>query len=98
LRILLVLVVWILCVSTAIAQLDPRPPCGDAPAFPDYAPLGHAPNYRVWSKSNASQVWQPPACTGWPPKDRIVVVAVAGQFRHQGSTEGLLLRFGPYRR
>ena len=91
LKILLAIALYIGCANAAIAESGPRPPCGDAPPFPSYAALGHAPNYRVWSRSSAE--WKPPTCTGWSPKDG-VMVAVASQFRYSGSTEGLLLRFG----
>ncbi len=84
-----VIALYIGSANAAIAGSGPRPPCGDGPPFPSYAAPGHAPNYHVWSNAG----WEPPACTGWSPKDG-VMVAVASQFRYPGSTEGLLLRFG----
>ena len=89
LKALLVIALYIGSANAAIAESGPRPPCGDGPPFPSYAAPGHAPNYHVWSNAG----WEPPACTGWSPKDG-VMVAVASQFRYPGSTEGLLLRFG----
>ena len=88
LKALLVIALYIGCASAAIAESGPRPPCG-TPPFPNYAAPGDAPNYRVWSNAE----WKPPACTGWSPKEG-VMVAVASQFRYSGSTEGLLVRFG----
>ena len=38
--------------------------------------------------------WTPPACIGWPAIKDGVVVALAGRFRHEGSSADLLRRFG----
>src|SRR5262245_3534678 len=93
LRALLFLVVWVVCISPAIAQTDPRAPCEGVRSFPDYAPVGKAPNVHVWSEGNPGKQWEPPACTGWMPKAG-TLVAVAGQFRYLGNVDSLLLRFG----
>lgn len=69
------------------------PPCEGASPFPAYVEPGRTPNYRVWSERDPGQHWAPPRCTGWMPRDG-VLVAVAGQFRYGGNIAGLLARFG----
>jgi hypothetical protein len=73
----------------AHAAIGPQPPCDDVSTFPAFAPPGRAPNYGVWAKAD----WIPPQCTGWTPKES-VVVAVAGEFHFDGTTDDLLKRFG----
>lgn len=92
-RAFLFIAIWLACVGTAIAQTNPQPPCEGARSNPEYAQPGKAPNVRVWNEGNPGKQWVPPSCTGWPPKDGILV-AVAGQFRYLGSVDGLLSRFG----
>ena len=93
LRASLFIAIWFACVGTAIAQTNPQPPCEGARSNPEYAQPGKAPNVRVWNGGNPGKQWVPPSCTGWLPKDGILV-AVAGQFRYLGSVDGLLSRFG----
>jgi Family of unknown function (DUF6675) len=93
---LLVLAFWALwfCVPDVHAADDePRPPCGAAPN-PSYAPAGAAPAVRVWKREEAAR-WVPPACVDWPSLQRYrLIVALAGNFRHDGDATDLLARFG----
>ena len=73
----------------ANAQPGPHPPCESASPFPDFAPPGHVPNYRVWSKNE----WVLPACTGWSARAGMLV-AIAGQFRYTRTADDLLLEVG----
>jgi hypothetical protein len=77
-----------LCFGHANAAGGPRPPCEDI-SSPAFAPVGRAPNYLLWTESD----WTPPPCTGWISKES-VVVAVAGEFHFDGTTDDLLKRFG----
>lgn len=79
--------------TTAFAADAPRLPCGGQESFPGYADLKSTPNVRVWSRRELGVHWVPPACTGWLPKEGIVV-ALAGQFQFSGSAIDLLARFG----
>jgi hypothetical protein len=72
------------------ADWAPRPPCGEGDPAPPYAELNARPEWRGESLRN----WQPPACTGWQPLPSATVVALAGRFRHEGSGDVLLERFG----
>lgn len=65
------------------------PPCGGAEPRPAYAALGAPPATEVWTGA-----WQPPPCTGWPQQMDGVLVALAAQFPHAGSSDALLLRLG----
>jgi len=82
---------WI-CACHAFGQEDPRPPCEVAPE-PAYAEVGGDPRVGIW-KGAALATWTPPACIGWPATKDGVVIALAGRFRHDGSSTDLLRRFG----
>jgi len=88
-RSLFTIVFCILFPLGANAQPGPHPPCESASPFPDFAPPGHVPNYRVWSKNE----WVLPACTGWNARAGMLV-AIAGQFRYTGTADDLLLEVG----
>ncbi|HWY62563.1 MAG TPA: DUF6675 family protein [Rhizomicrobium sp.] len=79
---------------TAGAQAAlPQPPCaGGAPlAYP--AP-GAAPAISIWHDSDLTEAhWQPPACTGWTGRSKLVV-ELAGSFRFGGSMADLVARVG----
>ena len=94
---LMVLAVWALSfnvLDVTAAQDQPRPPCAGASPHPSYAPPGAPPAVVVWSKDDAGR-WVPPGCVGWPSSQRFrLIVALAGQFRHDGDAESLLARFG----
>jgi len=81
-------------IDMTFAQDEPRPPCAGGLAYPAHAPVGTTPAVAVWSKENAAR-WMPLTCVGWPASQRFkVVVALAGNFRHDGSADDLLARFG----
>jgi hypothetical protein len=79
--------------ATAGTEGGPRPPCGEAPR-PAYSSPDAQPLVKVWSDERRSGAWQPPACTGWTPRDDTIIVALAGSFHHDGDAEDLLSRFG----
>jgi uncharacterized protein DUF6675 len=83
----------LVCGLTAQAAAAPLPPCGSSSAYPPFAEPGAPPNIRVWRGDDLVSSWIPPACTGWAPAAGLLV-ALAGQFRFEGSAEGLLARFG----
>ena len=85
--------VVLVCGLTAHAAEAPQPPCGSALAYPHFAEPEAPPNVLVWSSGDLGSRWIPPACTGWAPAAGLLV-ALAGQFRFEGSGEGLLGRFG----
>jgi hypothetical protein len=71
----------------------PQPPCNGPPS-PAYPPPGAPPAIAVWHGSDLDQArWQPPACTGWTGRSRLVV-ALAGSFRFDGKIGDLLARAG----
>lgn len=81
------------CTTISFAGDGPRLPCGGQQPFPPYADLRSTPNIRVWRRWQLGSDWAPPSCTGWLPKNGIVV-ALAGQFSFSGSASDLLGRFG----
>ena len=87
---LLITASCILWPFAANAQREPHPPCETSSPFPEFAPPGHMPNYRVWN----SNEWIPPSCVGWRAQPSGVLVAIAGTFRFGGSKDDLLLRVG----
>ena len=92
-RVILLIAMWASFGGTAIAQDNPFPPCEGVRPAPGYAQLGKPPNVRLWKEGSPGKRWVPPLCTGWAPKDG-VVVAIAGQFSYPRSVGQLLLRFG----
>ena len=88
-RSLFAIVFCVLFPLGANAQPGPHPPCERASPFPDFAPPGQVPNYRVWIKNQ----WVLPACTGWTARTGMLV-AIAGQFRYTGTADDLLLEVG----
>lgn len=92
-RRLIVASVVLVCGLTAQAAEAPQPPCGSSSAYPPFAEPGAPPNIQVWSSGDLGTRWKPPACTGWAPAAGFLM-ALAGQFWFEGTTEGLLARFG----
>lgn len=68
----------------------PRPPCAGATPVPAYGPPDAAPAVAAWTKPS----WTAPDCLGWPQQRFRLVVALAASFRHAGSADALLARFG----
>ena len=77
--------------QSGVATL-PTPPCGTNP-HPEYAEVDSPPVVRLWRGGEIDGGWVPPGCTGWKSPGFRDVLAVAGRFRHGGSSERLLLRF-----
>jgi len=75
------------------ADKSPVPPCGGAGPYPDYAAVDSPPAVGVWTGEGLT-AWKPPACLGWSAKSEGVLVALAGSFHFNGSTDDLLKRFG----
>lgn len=83
----------ILSAPAAWAELPPRPPCaGDAvPAWPR---PDAGPSVAVWHADSLPESWEPAACSGLAPPAGATFVAVAGQFRREGSAIDVLGRLG----
>lgn len=89
-----VLIVLVVCSSVVAGADDLRPPCGVAP-LPMYADIPAPPNIGVWKAGVSGSRWEPPACMGgWGSGRFDLMVAVAGRFRGEDSTETVLARFG----
>jgi hypothetical protein len=75
----------------AVAQVadSPRPPC-EGRSQPFYAPLGAVPSILTWHAPG----WAASACTGWASSRPILLVALAGSFRHEGGAADLLAALG----
>ena len=84
------IVVVLTGLGSAVAQSNPRPPCGDSQPIPEYSKPGAKPNFHVWRESDR---WTPPSCLGWTQKEG-TLVAIAAQFHYRGNADGLLSRFG----
>jgi len=76
---------------------EPVAPCGSDP-YPLYAAPGPLPALALWQEGELPAGWAPPACTGWVPREDVVVFAVAARFKHEGSFEDLLARAGAFSR
>ncbi len=86
--------IWFCMFDMTFAQDEPRPPCAGAISSPVHAPVGTTPAVAVWLKGDVAR-WMPLTCVGWPASQRFkVVVALAGNFRHDGNADDLLARFG----
>jgi len=86
----LLIAIATICATTALAAEAPRPPCDSTSPYPSFPEQGAAPNVHVW---HLSGTWKPPACTDWPAESG-VLVALAGRFRFEGTSDDLLERFG----
>ena len=79
----------LLIASGAYAADAPRPPCEAAPD-PPYAAVDAAPNLRTGHLDR----WTAPGCVGWTSPGSTLLIALAGSFRHSGTAEELVARFG----
>ena len=86
------LIVLALAGGAAAAETGAVPPCGTTPV-PDYAAVDAHPAVQVIS-GNDLAAWKPAPCIGWKAKDDGVLVALAGRFHFNGTTDELLKRFG----
>lgn len=91
-RTLLAILLLLALTAASVAADGPLPPCGTAPV-PDYAAVDKAPAVQVISGKELA-AWKPAACIGWEAKDEGVLVALAGSFHFNGTTDELLKRFG----
>lgn len=74
------------------ATLPLAPPCGIEPS-PAYPPVGQRPAVSVWSEADLKRLdWRPPTCLHWAPERTRLAAALAGQFRHAGSSDELMAR------
>lgn len=85
-----ILLTLALGVGHAQAPNAPRPPCAGAAPVPAYGPPDAAPAVAAWTRPS----WTAPDCLGWPAQRFRLVVALAASFRHAGSVDALLARFG----
>jgi hypothetical protein len=86
-------IIILLCQAHGYAQEGPRPPCGMEP-IPPYPGRDNPPIVKVWSESNFSREWKPPACTGWAEAGYSTLVSTVARFSYSSGTEGLLRRIG----
>ncbi|MFM9970095.1 MAG: DUF6675 family protein [Burkholderiales bacterium] len=82
----------LLGVRVALAQPLPNPPCG-ATVFPAFAEPGDTPRTGVWNAAQL-ELWNPPSCLGWMRQKDATLAVIAGSFRHTGTAQDLLRRFG----
>lgn len=73
-----------------------QPPCG-ASSQPAAAPSGGAPATAVWSEQALRKTgWTPPTCLNWTAGQTRLAIALAGDFRFDGTVDELLARFGAF--
>jgi hypothetical protein len=92
-RVRFVLSAMLFCQAYSYAQSGPQPPCGREPV-PPYPGLDDSAIVKVWSKSDFSREWRPPACTSWAAVGFTTLVTTVARFRHTSGAEGLLRRIG----
>jgi len=92
---LLLLLLPVTAVVGRAAGPAPRPPCG-GPAEPRFAAVGTPPNVAVWHRGDLPADWRAPDCLGWPSLQPRLVVALAAEFNHVGTLDGLLDRIGAF--
>jgi hypothetical protein len=83
------LLVLLALAGAARAQGEPSLPCA-APARGEFPAIGEPPRIRIWKGAAPDQ--PPTPCVGWPPAK--LVIALAGRFRSDGSTDAVLARLG----
>jgi hypothetical protein len=92
-RVLLAITLAFALAGGAAAGQDPVPPCVGANPYPDFAPVDAPPAVQVISRNDLA-AWKPAPCIGWEAKDDGVLVALAGSFHFNRTTDELLKRFG----
>lgn len=75
----------------ALAQALPVPPCA-GPPHPAASEVGESLNQLVWVDDSSLDDWSPPACLGWSPGPTRALLAAAGRFTLNGSTDQLANR------
>ncbi len=91
-RLLIAILLFLTLAAASSAAEGPVPPCATAPV-PDYPAVDKAPAVQVLSGKDLA-AWKPAPCLGWEAKDDGVLVALAGSFHFDGTTDELLKRFG----
>ena len=86
------LIVVALAGPAVAAEMGVVPPCGATPV-PDYAAVDAQPAIKVISDTELA-AWRPAPCVVWTAKEDGVLVALAGRFHFNGTTDELLKRFG----
>jgi hypothetical protein len=86
------LIVVALAGTAVAAEMGVVPPCGATPV-PDYAAVDAQPAIKVISDTELA-AWRPAPCVVWTAKEDGVLVALAGRFHFNGTTDDLLKRFG----
>ncbi|XOV89701.1 MAG: DUF6675 family protein [Pseudomonadota bacterium] len=95
LLIYLLILLLLSCAPGALGEVPdrlPLVPCGEGEASPDFAPVGAAPNVRVWHKAGLRD-WVPASCLDWSDKPASHLVETAGRFEFDGTARQLLARF-----
>lgn len=82
----------LLCNVAFAADVAPGLPCGTAP-YPAYAEAGMQPRLQVWNMPQDG-IPLPAGCSGGGALNFKLLVALAGSFRHDGSVDKLMERFG----
>lgn len=73
-----------------------QPPCR-GPSQPVAAPSDRPPATAVWSEQALHKAgWKPPACLNWASGNTRLAIALAGDFRFDGTIDDLLARFGAF--
>jgi len=78
--------------SEAFAKTPPGVPCGVDP-YPAFANDEARPNFEVWTDDELPSGWTPPACTNLHLNGPRLLIAVAGTFRTNSSSDALAARF-----
>ena len=92
-RLLPIALIVVALAGTAVAaEMGVVPPCGATPV-PDYAAVDAQPAIKVISDTELA-AWRPAPCVVWTAKEDGVLVALAGRFHFNGTTDELLKRFG----
>ena len=92
-RCFLILLLTVAISSAAWANDMPAPPCAGPPT-PDYPTTPDKPAIDVWLDQHELENWDAPACLGWEDRSASVLIAVAGRFELDGTSDELLKSLG----
>ncbi len=90
-RWLVVAMACLLFGDRALAEMPPVCPAPGATAYPPYGALGEPPRVAVWHDLDSGSGAE---CEGLFQEPVVLVIALAGRFRHDGSLEDLAARIG----
>jgi hypothetical protein len=79
--------------GAVLARDMPAPPCAGPPT-PVYPSAPDVPAIDVWLDQNDLDNWHAPACLDWEDRPTTVLIAVAGRFQQDGTSDELLDRLG----